>query len=199
MSNSHSHHSSEHQHKEYPGQAIIVIGILVVALLFGIYFGGQPVYSAIKQVLQLDRSDLFMIPVSSLAFIIFWRLLDGSLFRPLLKVIEQREILTTGAAGVADSASKEADEIDAKCEELVSDARLIGMRAKLSKINEAKQVARGISDQASVNAAQTIESERKKVSEDVRELRDRIKTDVDALAEQVAGKVLDLPATAGKI
>jgi F0F1-type ATP synthase membrane subunit b/b' len=186
---------SEH-HKEHPAQAYLFVIICVGLLLVSIYVFGHAIKETAESVFDLSHVDLYIIPISGLAFFLFWRAIDKFLFAPTISLIEEREMLTAGAEVSAANAKEQTVALEAEYEEKLTAARIEGMQLKSKVLSAARSEAQKLIDDATLTASVDLETARTKISVDADDLRGQLMRESDDLVSAVVEKVTTTPATA---
>ncbi len=128
----------------------------------------------ILKVFDLTARDGQMILIGSAAFYIFWCIVDVAIFKPFLRVYEEREALTSGAAASSKGIFDEASLINRRTEEKLQAARVAAMTEKYHALIEAKK-----------NASKRVVDAENEVQEQVRNARWNRETALTATKAQV--------------
>jgi F-type H+-transporting ATPase subunit b len=116
--------------------------------------------------------------------------LKAMLFKPLAKVLAERDVLTKGAREKAESSLKLAEEKAAQYEKAIRDAR-----AELYKEQEAMR-KQWMSDQAAqveqakARAEATLKTAREQIAKDAAEARQNLLGQSEQLADQIANSIV---------
>lgn len=142
--------------------------------------------NAAEELLKVDKTLIIQIVIFIAAIFI----LNSLLFKPLLQLVERREQLTTGRI-------KEAKELERKVEQIIKEykEKLDEVRAKaMEERNEIRRQAQAAAEEMIAKAhseAQTLLEEAKaKLGLEARELRGKIKPEIEILARNMASQVL---------
>ncbi|MCB0346651.1 MAG: hypothetical protein KDD66_16165 [Bdellovibrionales bacterium] len=127
------------------------------------------------------------IAASAGLFILLWIVLGNTLFKPYIRLIEEREARTMGDEKRAGEAARETERISNEIKEELRQAALHGIKIRDSHVAEAKAEANQVTEHASNVAAKELTAARKEIAKLVAEARDQINQD----AQQVAGAMLD--------
>lgn len=184
---------ANHTHREYPGQAAAFVVVSVGCLLALVYVFGDSIQDTAKELFDLTGDDLFMIPIGAAGFVLFWRLLDKTLFVPVIKVIEERESLTSGAEVSAASAKSQTAELEAEYEEKLTAARIEGMQIKARTLGEARRESQQIIDTASEASLKELSLARQEIEKESQALKDVLLADSQELVDAVVEKVTTAP------
>ncbi len=120
-------------------------------------------------------------------FILLWTILGNALFKPYIKLLEEREARTMGDEKRAAEAFRESEKVAQEINEELRQAALHGIKIRDSHVAEAKDEANQVVDHASSVAARELEAAREEIAKLVAEAREQINQD----AQQVAGAMLD--------
>ena len=115
---------------------------------------------SILKIFDLTLKDAPMIFLGSIFLLTLWSLLSRSLFEPYLKVLSERERLTTGAQSAASAVRQEADALTAKGAEKVMLARVKAQEARLEAITRAQREATLISEKGELDAQEFVRTSR---------------------------------------
>jgi F-type H+-transporting ATPase subunit b len=143
-----------------------------------------------EQTLQALSGILLKAVPSALLLIILHFYLKGMLFRPLQKVLKQREELTAGARKAADesleAAERKAQDYEAKFREARSEVyREQEETRNLWLDDQARQIAAG-----QARMAEVMTSADKKLAEETAEAKQNLVETSAALADRIANTVL---------
>jgi F-type H+-transporting ATPase subunit b len=112
------------------------------------------------------------------------------LFRPYLKMRDEREAGMAGARKEAESLSAEADAKLADYEEKLAQARSRAQEERRKIRTEASEHLRKVTEEAREKAQSAIEAADKKVSEETTRAREELLPKADALAADMVGRLL---------
>jgi len=136
--------------------------------------------------IELDPSIVYQIVL----FLVLWFVLDKVLFRPYLKLLEEREGKTAGARQDTAELEREGARLKAQYEERIAQAQAAGGAAKESILQEARRRREQVLSQARQEAATTLELERREVARQVAGERQLAAAEATTVARQMASKIL---------
>jgi F-type H+-transporting ATPase subunit b len=141
---------------------------------------------AAEELLKIDKTLIIQLIIFIAAIFI----LNSFLFKPLLALVEKREMLTTGRV-------KEAKELGEKVEQIVKEykARLDEVRAKaMDERNEIRREAHAVAESLISKARQEaqvlLEEARQKLEAEAKEIRTKIKPEIEILANEMVLRIL---------
>ena len=142
--------------------------------------------NAAEDLLKVDKTLIIQIVIFIAAIFI----LNSLLFKPLIQLVERREQLTTGRI-------KEAKELERKVEQIIKEykEKLDEVRAKaMEERNEIRRQAQAAAEEMIAKAhseAQTLLEEAiAELGLEAREIRAKIKPEIEILARNMASQVL---------
>ena len=194
MSDHKEHHSNGH-HKEYSLQAYIVLALLAGLYLWLTYGNNPAVFSVASEQFDLTKSDIRMIPITSLVFVVFWLLMQKVFFNPLLQVIEERESKTTGAKSHADGLLQEAQKLQAEYEDKTTNAQILGAKSKLNLISEARNKAQNLQEETQNQITSKLNQGRQENLKEAQLLKDSLMAKSSELVEEATKKIISVPAS----
>ena len=136
--------------------------------------------------ISLDFSVVYQIVL----FLVLWFVLSKVLFRPYLKLLEEREGKTAGASHDAADLEREGARPKAQYEERIAQAQAAGGAAKESILQEARQRRDQVLSQARHEATATLEQARREVASQLAREQQLAATEVATVARQMASKIL---------
>jgi len=136
--------------------------------------------------ISLDLSVVYQIVL----FLVLWFVLGKVLFRPYLKLLEEREGKTAGARQDTAELEREGARLKAQYEERIAQAQAAGGAAKESILQEARRRREQVLSQARQEAATTLELERREVARQVAGERQLAAAEATTVARQMASKIL---------
>ena len=134
----------------------------------------------------LDLSVVYQIVL----FLVLWFVLSKVLFRPYLKLLEEREGQTIGARNETADLESAGARLKAQYEERIAQAQAGGGAAKESILQEARQRREQLLSQARQEAATTLELARREVASQVAGERQLAAAEAATVARQMASKIL---------
>ena len=116
--------------------------------------------------------------------------LNPILIKPIQRIIEARHAGTGGKTQDTDRLTSEAASKQQKYEARIADARKVAGEEREELRNEGRQSERSLVEEARKRAEATIDKGRADIESQATEARGALNTEVDALAQQLATKVL---------
>ena len=144
---------------------------------------------SILKIFDLTLKDAPMIFLGSIFLLTLWSLLSRSLFEPYLKVLSERERLTTGAQSAASAVRQEADALTAKGAEKVMLARVKAQEARLEAITRAQREATLISEKGELDAQEFVRTSRLESARSSASMREQALREVDDMVHLVVSKI----------
>jgi F-type H+-transporting ATPase subunit b len=123
-------------------------------------------------------------------FLIVWVILTRVLFRPYLKLIEERERRTAGTEHESADLAREGERLKAQYEERVTQAQAAALAAKEAILDEARQQRDQLISRAREEAASILEQVRQEIDRQVEKEKQLASAEVAVIAQNLAGKVL---------
>jgi F-type H+-transporting ATPase subunit b len=136
--------------------------------------------------ISLDYSLFYQIVL----FLVLWLILNKVLFRPYLRLLEERERRTAGTRQEAIDLEQEGARLRAQYEEKIAQAQIAGYAAREAILQEARQQRERILTQAHADAMSTLEAVRREVASEMQKERQLAAAEVRTIAQEMAGKVL---------
>ena len=112
-------------------------------------------------------------------------------FNPMLDLIEERERATVGAQEVARDATEQAARLEAQYEEVLTQARVAGMRQKFAVLEQARKESETIVTAKEKEAAQQLELERAETTKTVERARTAAQSELTQLADEIVRRVVE--------
>lgn len=141
---------------------------------------------AAEELLKVDKTLIVQIVIFIAAIFI----LNSILFKPLLQLVERREELTTGRL-------KEAKELEARVKEIMKDykekldeVRARAMEERNEIRREAETAGERIIARAHDEALALLQEAKAKLESQARDIREKIKPEIEILARDMASQVL---------
>ena len=132
----------------------------------------------------------FSLVVQIVLFLILWNILRRVLFGPVGRLMAERERRTEGAHGEARSMVEDGKELQAQYDAAIAKARTEGEVIKSQIRDEALKARNVILSQGRDAATQKIHEIREEVRKELEAARSVAATNADALAQEMAEKVL---------
>ena len=112
------------------------------------------------------------------------------ILQPLLRIFDERERRTTGAATDAQALVTEAAEVRVQFERRMHEARARAQRRRAEILAEAEESTHGLLDVARTEASASLEEVRQTIAGELDEARQGLRDQTEVLAREVAEKVL---------
>lgn len=136
--------------------------------------------------ISLDYSILYQIVL----FVVLWLIVSRVLFRPYLKLLEERERKTTGAEHDSVDLEHEAARLRAQYEEQIAQAQAAGYAAKEAIVQQGRLQKEKLVSQAREEASKTLERVRQEVAGEVQKEGQLAAAEARAIAREMVSKVL---------
>ena len=136
--------------------------------------------------ISLDLSVVYQIVL----FLVLWFVLSKVLFRPYLKLLEEREGKTAGARNETADLESAGARLKAQYEERIAQAQAGGGAAKESIVQAARQRREQVLNQARQEATAILERVRREVASQVAGERQLAAAEAATVARQMASKIL---------
>lgn len=136
--------------------------------------------------ISLDSSVVYQVVL----FLVLWFVLSKVLFRPYLKLLEERESKTAGALHDTADLEREGARLKAQYEERIAQAQAAGGAAKEAILQEARQRREQVLSQARQEATTMLELVRQEVESQMGKERQLAAAEVATVARQMASKIL---------
>lgn len=136
--------------------------------------------------ISLDYSVVYQV----ILFVIVWLVLTRILFRPYLKLLEEREHRTAGTEQESTALTEEGERLKGQYRELIAQAQASGIAAKESILQEARQQREKLISQAREEAARILEQVRTEIQRQIEKEKVLAVTEAAVIAKEMASKVL---------
>ena len=136
--------------------------------------------------ISLDLSLVYQIVL----FLVLWFVLSKVLFRPYLKLLDERESKTAGALHDTADLEREGARLKAQYEERIAQAQAAGGAAKEAILQEARQRREQVLSQARQEATSMLELVRQEVESQMGKERQLAAAEAATVARQMASKIL---------
>jgi F-type H+-transporting ATPase subunit b len=136
--------------------------------------------------ISLDYSLVYQIVL----FLVLWFILGRVLFRPYLRLLEDRERRTTGAQHDAVDLEREGARLRAQYEEKIAQAQAAGYTAKEAILQEARQQRERVLSQARDEASAMLEGVRREVESQMQKERQLAAAEARTIAQEMVSKIL---------
>ncbi len=132
------------------------------------------------------NSAIIDVVCSAGLFITLWVILGNNLFKPYLKLLEDREARTSGDEKRALELSDMSEDVRRSIDEELRGTRLQGLAARDAAVSKSKEEARRIVDDATEQARIELESARGQIEK----LKSQARVELAAEAEQLSATLL---------
>src|SRR5918995_2386124 len=136
--------------------------------------------------ISLDYSVVYQIVL----FLLLWIVLSKVLFRPYLRLLEERKRRTSGAQQDATALEHEGAQLRAQYEEKIAQAQAAGYAAKDAVLQQARHQREGLLTQAREEAMGMLEAVRREVESQMQKERQLAAAEVGTVAQQMVHKIL---------
>ena len=123
-------------------------------------------------------------------FLVLWAILDRVLFRPYLKLLDERERRTGGARAEIADLQTQAERLRARYEEKISVADAEGRAAREAILTEGREQRDGIVGTAREEAARLLETVRAEIARQMQHERQLAVAEASTVARDMARKIL---------
>lgn len=146
----------------------------------------NPTVKTILDTLNLTPLDAQMIPVCIVGFLVLWKVLSVTIFKPYLQLIEDRETATSGSIELAKKITDEAKAVREQYDTVLFEARKASNEERLLAIGKAREEAAKILGSAEQEARKIAELAKQEQGARVSKAR----SEVDRLASELSGSVV---------
>lgn len=139
--------------------------------------------------LSVDASLVFVLII----FVVLIFFVNKLVFQPIAKVLDERERLTTGAAGETKKYLKSYDQQLSNYQEKIREARAESYRMLESQRSEALSERGRILSEVKTEVAGKIELKKKEIESASKDAQVRLESDARAMAESISRNLLNRP------
>ena len=143
---------------------------------------------AILKQFDLVPTDLYMIIVGALCFVVFWQFFGNLVAKPFAALIQAREKATIGADVAASATHAKAAELRSQFEQQVIEERVKEMRSKFEALAKAKAESAAIIAESESKAQAIVQAAKVEAEGLLRTLRQQAVREADSLAQTMAEK-----------
>lgn len=147
------------------------------------------IYTQFLETFSLTKLDVPMIFVGLALFFFLYKLLESSVFRPLLEHLEQREHATTGAVETAALLRQKAGALQERYDQSIFQARVEANTKRVEIVTRSKFEATEIVSKAEAEVARVLKEGRESIDRQMAQCRQKAEEDSHALAELLSHKV----------
>ncbi len=133
----------------------------------------------------------FEILASAVTLIALWVIFGHLIFKPFMRLVEEREARTTGDESQAHEKRSQTKALQAKIDEKIREARIQGIMLRDDSVNEAKKEAQAIIDRAADQAAQEL----KRAEQEIAAVKAKALSELPGEAEKLSKLVVSRALT----
>lgn len=145
-------------------------------------------------ILTPDGSLLFIMVL----FLVFVPILNAVLFKPITRVLAERERLTTGSSSDARGILHRIESLLGEYEEGIRGARAEGYRTVEARRSDANRERQAAIDAARAEADRRIGAAREQLAADAAEARGRLESDAREIADRISSTLLGRAVGGGR-
>lgn len=124
-------------------------------------------------------------------FILLWVMLGNNLFKPYLRLLEDREARTSGDEKRALELAEMSEDVRRTIDEELRATRLQGLAARDASVTKSKEDARRITDDASERARVELESARAQIEKVKSRARAELASEAEVLSKTLLSRLLE--------
>lgn len=143
-------------------------------------------YAASGDLLSVNYTVFIQIVI----FLIAIYILNKLIFKPFLGLVDRRDKLTRGAIEEAHELEEKVKAIIEEYDTKLHEARTLAIEERNKLIQEGQNVAQEILGEARNETGALLDEAKVKLEADTKEIKEKIKGDIDGLAGEIATKVL---------
>ena len=143
------------------------------------------------QSLDLNETDALMIPIGTILFFFFFRLLSTRLFQPLVGLIEEREKRTIGAEQLSHDLQEKAQDIRNRIEVKTSLAEAQHQAERQLIVERARAEAAEIVAAAEAAANEIVRQSRTEIERECNQIRDHSMGRLEEVADSVVLRIVE--------
>lgn len=136
--------------------------------------------------ISLDISILYQV----ILFLVLWVILNKVLFQPYLRVLQEREVKTTGAQHDSSALEHEGAALKRQYEEKIAQSQAAGYAVKDAIVQEGRQQRERILSQAREEAAASLDNVRREIAAAMQHEKQTAAAEVSAVASDIASKII---------
>lgn len=123
-------------------------------------------------------------------FLILMFALDAFLFKPMMRVLDERRARTVGRREQAAKAESQSEQIWKDYQAKISEARSEAEKIRLDLVRQGEAERAKITEAASLEADKTVADVKARVSAEAAKAREALKTEIDGLSRSMAEKIM---------
>lgn len=143
------------------------------------------------QSFDLTEADVVMIPIGTVLFFLFFRLLSTRLFIPLVTLLEERERRTTGAEDLSRELREKAQDVRNRIEVRASIAESQHQAERKLIVERARSEASKIIEAAESAASEIVHQSRGEIERECQQMRDYSLGRVEDIAREGARRIVE--------
>lgn len=143
-------------------------------------------YAASGDLLSVNYTVFIQIVI----FLIAIYILNKFVFKPFINLVDRRDKLTRGAIEEAHELEEKVKAIIEEYDLKLNEARAIAIEERNKLIQEGQNVAQEIIGEARNETGALLDEAKIKLEADTKEIKEKIKNDIDVLATDIASKVM---------
>ncbi|MEY4667892.1 MAG: synthase [Pseudomonadota bacterium] len=143
----------------------------------------------ILDLFSLTNEDGQMIVVGTIFLFALYFALRSTLFKPLLRHLEEREAVTAGAVHTASQMRQKAQALRERYDDGMLQARIAANKERQTIVAKAKTTATSIVSDAEAKAAQELQAGRQSIDSALKQAYAKAEGEAEALANTLASKV----------
>jgi len=143
------------------------------------------------QSLDLNETDALMIPIGTILFFVFFRLLSTRLFQPLIGILEERERRTIGSEQLSDELQEKAQDIRNRIEVRTSLAEAQHQAERQLIAERGRAEAAEIVAAAEAAASEIVRQSRTEIEHECSQIRDHSMGRLEEVADSVARRIVE--------
>ncbi|HKA33478.1 MAG TPA: ATP synthase F0 subunit B [Candidatus Binatia bacterium] len=122
--------------------------------------------------------------------LLLWAILNKILFKPFLRLVEEREKRTEGLKAAAAALTAEAERLRADYESAIRQANDEGAAAKEALLDEARRTREQLLAESRAQAAEQVAAAREEIKKEMQQGREEALREAETVARQMAEKAL---------
>jgi|GEM_PF-4919388 len=143
------------------------------------------------QSLDLNETDALMIPLGTILFFVFFRLLSTRLFQPLIGILEERERRTIGSEQLSHELQEKAQDIRNRIEVRTSLAEVQHQAERQLIVERGRAEAAEIVAAAEAAASEIVRQSRTEIEHECSQIRDHSMGRLEEVADSVARRIVE--------
>jgi F-type H+-transporting ATPase subunit b len=128
--------------------------------------------------------------IQIVVLLLLWAILNKILFKPFLRLVEEREKRTEGLKAAATALTAEAERLRADYESAIRQANDEGAAAKEALLEEARRTREQLLTESRAQSAERLAAVRDEIKKEMEQGRAQALQEAETIARQMAEKVL---------